>query len=304
MASEKKLKKILDLSEGDDLTPDNNIYNKILAELQNKFKSAGKSVQIQILTLFIDHLPYSEIAKLFDTTTFFIKKAHDVKRESGILGLPKPKIGKILVDNIKERVILVFSDPSFKHVRMMPGKKDCVSVSKGVYEQKRLLLLNLREIYQSYKEHYPLDKIDFSKFCSLRPKFCKLPGTSRTHSVCNCIYHQNVKLLLLSLNVSLNYRDILSELVCDVNNDMCMTGECPICFKNKNEMKACVQKIPFSSDDFDFDGEIVYKQWIQTDRSEMITHISTYDKFLDLLADKFKKLLPHHYITRKQSEFL
>ena len=82
-----------------------------------------------------------------------------------------------------------------------PGMKDVISVrnENGEKEhlQKRLLLLNLRELYQSFKEEHPELKIGFAKFTTLRPANCILVGSSGTHSVCVCSYHQNVKLLLL-----------------------------------------------------------------------------------------------------------
>ena len=85
----------------------------------------------------------------------------------------------------------------------MPGKKDYVSVGKGskgrVHEQKRLLLCNLHELYTTFKVIYPDAKIGFSKFCSLRPKWCVNVGSAGTHSVCVCTHHQNAVLLLSAI---------------------------------------------------------------------------------------------------------
>ena len=36
--------------------------------------------------------------------------------------------------------------------------------------QKRLILCNLKELFEAFKEKHPDTKIGFSKFCSLRPK--------------------------------------------------------------------------------------------------------------------------------------
>ena len=86
---------------------------------------------------------------------------------------------------------------------VMPGMKDVISVrqSDGTKQrlQKRLLLLNLNELYQSFKEDNPDLKVGFTKFSMLRPLNCILAGSSGTHSVCVCLYHQNVKLLLLGM---------------------------------------------------------------------------------------------------------
>ena len=49
----------------------------------------------------------------------------------------------------------------------MPGKKDYLSISKGIHKQKRLILCNLKELYAAFKKKYPDIKIGFSKFCTL-----------------------------------------------------------------------------------------------------------------------------------------
>lgn len=82
----------------------------------------------------------------------------------------------------------------------MPGVKDVVSLctenGKRQKVQKQLLLLNLKEIYVYFKDEHPDVRVGFSKFASLRPKQCVLAGSSGTHSICVCPYHQNLKLMI------------------------------------------------------------------------------------------------------------
>ena len=68
-----------------------------------------------------------------------------------------------------------------------------------VHVQKRLLLGNLKEVYQQFKEKHPMEKIGFSKFSELRPQHCVLAGASGTHAVCVCTIHQNVKLMMIGV---------------------------------------------------------------------------------------------------------
>ncbi len=111
---------------------------------------------------------------------------------------------------------------------MMPGKKDFVSVKQceeRVHVQKRLVLSNLKEAYQLFKEKYLNEKIGFSKFAELRPKHCVLAGASGTHSVCVCIIHQNVKLMMLGAKLPnltahselplSSYRHCLAQMICN-----------------------------------------------------------------------------------------
>ena len=111
----------------------------------------------------------------------------------------------------------------------MPGKKYYVSVQKNIHEQKHLLLCNLSELYSNFKQGFPKVKISFSRFCSLRPKWCITVGSSGAHSVCVCAIHQNVKLMLDAVKLSKSYK-LIQLTVCDQNNAACMLqrhDDCP-----------------------------------------------------------------------------
>ena len=51
-------------------------------------------------------------------------------------------------------------------------------------------------MHAAFHIKFPDDKISFSKFCSLQPKWCVCAGSSGTHSVCVCTIHQNIILLI------------------------------------------------------------------------------------------------------------
>ena len=81
----------------------------------------------------------------------------------------------------------------------MPGKKDCLNNLQNGEKmkiQKRLVLGNLREVYQQFKASNSEGKVGFSKFAMLYPKECVLVGSSGTHSVCICTTHNNAKLMI------------------------------------------------------------------------------------------------------------
>ena len=116
-------------------------------------------------------------------------------------------------------------------------KKDCVSinnenVSKEKF-QKRLLLSNIFEIYAYFKAEFPSLKIGFSTFALLQPKWCMLAVVARSHNVCVCTYHQNVKLMLNTVITSLNYKDILKICVCSTENADCILHHCDLCPEQK-----------------------------------------------------------------------
>ena len=61
--------------------------------------------------------------------------------------------------------------------------------------QKRLVLSNLRDLYEAWKEANSDKKVGFSTFAGLRPIICVLAGATGTHAVCVCKYHQNARLM-------------------------------------------------------------------------------------------------------------
>ena len=91
--------------------------------------------------------------------------------------------------------------------RIMPGKKDFVSVltaeGKREHCQKRLLLCNLKELYEQFKTLNPGTEVGFSTFAMLRPRECILAGSSGTHSVCVCSLHQNAKLMFYGSKIAI-----------------------------------------------------------------------------------------------------
>lgn len=94
-------------------------------------------------------------------------------------------------------------------------------------KQERLLLLNINELYVQFKLKYPNIKIGFSKCCELRPKWIVTVGM---HSVCVCQYHQNVKLLVHAIpNLTLNYKELMEKMVCNLESKECMLHLCEQC---------------------------------------------------------------------------
>ena len=97
----------------------------------------------------------------------------------------------------------------------MPGKKDFVSIGNSKHEQKRLILCNLKELFAQFKSQYPNVNKGFSKFCSLRLKWCTLVGLPGSHSVCVCTIHQNTTLLVNALKLDVDVHDLVDLIARD-----------------------------------------------------------------------------------------
>ena len=185
----------------------------------------------------------------------------------------------------------------------MPGKKDFVSIKKNVHKQKRLLLCNLHELYVLFKEQNPELKVGFSKFCSLRPKWCVTVGTSGTHSVCAYTIHQNAKLLLHATKTGYTYKELMEMIVCDCGNKTCMARRWEKC-PGTDSLREYLETI------LDEHEEVTFQQWQTTDgktianRSKMITQTLNVDEFIVSLVGAIDNLTSHSYIAKCQTKYL
>ena len=121
------------------------------------------------------------------------------------------------------------------------------------------------------------------------------------HTVCVCEQHQNAKLLVAALPEQLDYKNLLSELVCNLNEKNCMLHSCSWCPRRPQLQKA-LEKI-FDDNDFDVDDSIKCKQWIHRDGTKLIDIELLVSEFIDMFLEKFDLLCRHHFIANAQSAF-
>ena len=265
--------------------------------MKEKLKTSDYKTKIQVLTLTPESWSPRQAAQFFEESEYSIRVARKLKEEKGILSVPNPRHGKTLSEDIRKVVVNFFEDDEFS--RLMPGKKDYVSVGKNVHKQRRLLLCNLKELYSAFKERYPDAKVGFSKFCSLRPKWCISVGSSRTHSVCVCTSHQNAQLLVHAANIDKDYHDLMAMVVCDLNTKMCMIHRCENCPGDNNLREYLDGTFADSEEE-----EISFQQWQGTDRAMLCTQTTSIIEFLELLVDAISKLTVHSFIAKCQARYL
>lgn len=284
--------------EGQVLSQKAKDFDVMISLIKEKIVSVGRSKQIQILTLAPPSWSKEKIMAEFNVSEYLVRQARKLKKEKGILSIPDPRKGKLLSEETIKLVRDFYQNDEYS--RILPGAKDKVSIKKNVYMQKRLILNNLRELFSCFKWENPNVKIGFSKFCTLRPKWCVLAGAGGTHSVCVCSLHQNVKLLLDAAQMEESYKDLIKFLVCDPENSNCMLRHCDKCPSNTSLIEFLEEKF----DDFDPDDEIEYSQWVTTDRAELVKHSTTVADYVNVLVSKLQALIPHSFIARSQARAL
>ncbi|CAF1132322.1 unnamed protein product [Didymodactylos carnosus] len=231
------------------------------------------------------------------------------------------RVSRTLSPKAKDAILLLYGRDDISY--QMPGKRDTVVVkedgSKKTY-QKRILLYNLRELYQIFLNENPskrafstdlnivvktvvcpISGVDVSRslFAQLRPQQIVVKS-SMAHRVCVCLYHENVNLLLNALSKHINglacssLRAFTGALVCDEANEQCMLSNCNKCDHNF-ELQVKSKVI----------GEAVKIKWSQWDnnkgRAEKTEHDGTVKQCVQLLSTKVKQYLYHVFIKRQQS---
>ena len=81
-----------------------------------------------------------------NVSEYLVWKAQKLKLGDSILATPRKKVGKSLKPEAKRAVLDFYENDEYS--RQMPGKKDYVSILSQTHKQKRLLLCNLKELYQ------------------------------------------------------------------------------------------------------------------------------------------------------------
>lgn len=176
-----------------------------------------------------------------------------------------------------------------------------------IRKQKRLLLANLKELYREFKIRNPGTKIGFSRFSSLRPKYCVLAGAAGTHNVCVCTICENTKLMFTSLkNLKHESDNSFTELSDFVHKIICLDSS-PDCYLNRCEKcPADIMLVETLTNLFQANliEEIIYRKWKTTDRAEITLIKASPPNFIHNFIINLKKYKSHNFVAKAQSNYL
>ena len=159
-------------------------FDHLMCLIKGKVLSCKTSREkIQYLTLCPCEWSIDKCSEYFQVSQYLIQKSRDFAKGNGVLYFALQKKEKSVSHEMKEEIVSFYEDEKIS--RIIPRKKDYVSIGRNIHKQKSLLA-NFKELHSISKSKYPARQIGFSKFCSLHPKWCVLPGSSGTHSVCVC----------------------------------------------------------------------------------------------------------------------
>lgn len=301
-----------------DATP-SDAGDQIIAQLKEKFDdvTTSRDTKIKILSILPRTWSPADIQREFGAKASkrMIYTVKNLVSVNGILcDITKKVSPKRISQESVEIVQKFYEDIS----RACPGIREYLVThdtnGEKVKIQRRLVLMNLKEAYELFKEEFKDVKIVFSKFASLRPKHCVLAGSTHgIHTTCVCMYHQNPKLTFESLRNQIplfkevnSYRDLLGFLQCEERSDKCKLNECQKCpgiYGTEEKPGIHVQLFEFFEKSLI--ENVTYKQWLNSGlgmRLETVTR--PHHEFVDDFCAQLIKLNRHDFIATKQSEYL
>ena len=269
-----------------------------------KMKPESSIEIISLLTLAPVSWNRQQISTFFGVSDHLVRRSAILKREKGLLAKPDKKQGRPITEDEKEIVRDFYLCD--ENSRQLPGMKDYISVrtrkgEKNQKVQKRLVLMNINELYVKYKEYCEhtlyLKSCGRSTFFMLRPCNVIEVGSSGSHNVCVCEKHQNVHLMVDTICGSNKEKLLLMDkVVCDILNQECMLKRCPRCPGTeplKTFLTNIVANIPV----------IKFNQWETTDRSMLVQKELRNNDFVEELAKKIDTLTSHHIISKEQGKY-
>lgn len=124
----KKLKKITEMLQMAGIEEKSSDDGEIIAQLKEKFHTADRSEKVRILTVLPRSWSIRKIQTEFGASNFAVRKAKALVAANGILTTPNPKPGRSLPQSTEELVVNFYENDESS--RLMPGKKDCMSVRR------------------------------------------------------------------------------------------------------------------------------------------------------------------------------
>lgn len=282
-------------------------YDEIIAQLKDRYADpeTSRDDQVRILSVLPQSWTNQRVMAEFGITNkYIVSQAKFLAKHEGVLAAPNEKLGHGLNPEIKNQILQFYDSDEI--TRATPGMNDYVSVrseGKRVHIQKRLLVCSLREAFIKFQEMHQ-NAVGFSSFAALRPKHCKLLGSTGSHNICVCTIHENINLMLHGLrkySFENDYKLCFEEILCSssTRTKKCYLRECERCpgfsdfessLTDKLEKRGLV--------------EISFEQWISTDRCSLETLVKPIDEFIAYFCEKLEQLVSHDFVKSQQSSFL
>ena len=138
-------------------------------------------------------------------------------------------------------------------------------------------------------------------------------------SVCVCVYHKNVKLMLDACKFPTDQQTLTDKIVCDINNTECSKIlRCEYCpgleplrehlLGEFDKLHPCLddsdETSGSSDDEEEEEQQIKFSQWVSTDCADIIKQKLPISEFVELLVEKLDALTAHSFVASTQGAYV
>lgn len=214
-------------------------------------------------------------------------------------------------DDVRKKIINYFLEDS--NTIDCSGMKEYVSIKddngQTIKVQKKILIYNINELYNNYvkqNQHTSVPSLPF--FAQLRPKQCVFADAPGMHNVCVCAIHQNIKLKLSAVKLTINYKELIAAGVCFADQKNCMLHECDECPK-ADGIRHYLSSVLMNTNM----THVEYSNWVTVNitnsdcssSSRMILDDFTepLTEFIENLSEDIWKMTEHHFVSTQQKEY-
>ena len=143
-------------------------FDHLMCLIKGKVLSCKTSREkIQYLTLCPCEWSIDKCSEYFQVSQYLIKKSRDFTKENGVLSLPLQKKEKPVSHEMKEEIVSFYEDDEIS--RIMPRKKDYVSIGRNTINKKDSFLQTSRSCTLFSSRNILLGKLDFQSFAVYAP---------------------------------------------------------------------------------------------------------------------------------------
>lgn len=161
---------------------DLNALDGIIDSLRGRIASSNSyDERVSLLTLAPLEWNRETVSDRFGVSEYMVRQARKLRQEKGVLEERNKRSGREMPEEVKKSALSIYEDDEYS--KCCPGQKEFVLMrnenGEKVRYQKRLILMNLKELYSAWKtSRGESGTCGFSLFASLRPKWCVLAGAA------------------------------------------------------------------------------------------------------------------------------
>src|SRR5580693_3655659 len=270
-------------------------YVTLLTEAKDQFSACDNWMrQLQLVSLTPLKWSRPQTAAFFNCSDYMVRKAQNLRCSVGPGPPGEKKRGNALSEETRTSVVNFYRKEHISTI--IGGMTNTVCIGNDEYLPKRLLLFNINEALQLFRDENPSHRIGTTSFAKLRPKDVILADEKAAHITSQCQRCENMRLILGAQEEIKSIEELMWWASCDKSDEGCMTGSCQEC-KDLTQLREHLLYIMSESQQV----EVSYKSWnTSADRCDLNDNSCSVEEYIDNIITACKNHKTHYFVKTVQ----